>query len=459
MTGGETKISADYLKKIKRIDFRSTDIRDVVRSIASQYQLNVFVEPEVKAKVTTQLTDMRIIDVFRHIAKRHNLMLHFEDGILTVMPLLIPKAEPDCHIRWDGSLLTMDIDNEPLQLVIERLTDSTGYTILADRSLNGTISGKINKLAFEEALTLLLRTNGFRLNRTGNAWIVERMYAESVVSGNGLWVQKDEGRFNIQAEKVSVVRLLDELARAADTSMSIIGEPQGQVSLSLTDATFEECLQTVLLETGFSWRRDKNLYLIAKNDAPSMQTSRLFRLNHLKVNGVIERLPNKAVASSDLKVVPEHNALLVNGAPDVIMQIEAILREIDRPIPQVFFEALVVDYTISDSYEFSFQAGLEYSDSTRARGDDWIPGIDFLWNAPVANKYLRKLDEALSGVNIGKLPDDFYLRVRALETAGKAKIRSRPQISSLNGHGAELKVGETQYYKISDSYEFSFQAG
>jgi len=446
--GENAEIPANYLQRIKRVDFRSTDIRDVVRSIALQYRLNVFVKPEAAAKVTTQLTDVRIIDAFRHIAKRHHLYLHFEDSILTFMPVITPEAEPDCMIRWNGNRLSIDVEEESLQLVVDRLADSTGYTILADQSITGSISGKINSLPFEEALKLLFRTNGFRFTQNGNAWMVERMFIDNENSGKGLWVQDKEGQLNIQAQKISVARVLSELARAADMSLSVIGEPQGLITLSLTEATFEECLQTVLLETGFSWRREKDLYLVAKNDAPSMQSSRLFRLNHLKVDGVIDRLPNKVIASSDLKIVPEHNALLVNGSPDVIMQVEDIFREIDKPIPQVFFEALVVDYTVSDSYEFSVQAGLEYSDSTRARGDSWIPGIDFLWNGQVANTYLGKLDKALSGVNIGKLPDDFYLRVRALESVGKAKIRSRPQISSLNGHSAELKVGETQYYKL-----------
>ncbi len=441
-------VPAAYFEKIKSVDFRSTDIRDVIRGIAKQYHLNVFVSPEVAAKITTQLTDVRIIDVLTHIAKRHGLQLEFENGVLTVMPEIQPIPEPNCKINWRNEHLSVDVDDEPLKLVLARLADSTGYTILADQSISGSISGKITNLPFEEGLTLLMRTNGLRLNRNGKAWLIERMFIDKKEPGRGLWVQKKDGRISIQAQKVPIAKVLSELASTEKASLSIIGEPQGSLTLNLTDATLEECLQTVLLETGFSWRRKKNLYLIAKNDARSMQTSRLFRLNHLKVDGVIERLPNKVTASSDIKVVPEHNALLVNGSPDVIMQIKNILKEIDNPIPQVFFEALVVDYTVSDSYEFSVQAGLDYGDSTRARGDGWIPGIDFLWNGSVANKYLGKLDKALTGVNIGKLPEDFYLRVRAMESAGKAKVRSRPQISTLNGHSAELKVGETQYYKL-----------
>ncbi|MCK5455430.1 MAG: type II and III secretion system protein, partial [Calditrichia bacterium] len=48
--------------------------------------------------------------------------------------------------------------------------------------------------------------------------------------------------------------------------------------------------------------------------------------------------------------------------------------------------------------------------------------------------------------NIGKLPDDFYFKVKALENIGRANIRSRPQITTLNGHPADITIGQTQYY-------------
>jgi len=33
-----------------------------------------------------------------------------------------------------------------------------------------------------------------------------------------------------------------------------------------------------------------------------------------------------------------------------------------------------------------------------------------------------------------------------MESAGKANIRSRPQIATLNGHEASISIGTTQYY-------------
>ncbi|MBN2366352.1 MAG: type II and III secretion system protein, partial [Calditrichaeota bacterium] len=121
----------------------------------------------------------------------------------------------------------------------------------------------------------------------------------------------------------------------------------------------------------------------------------------------------------------------------------------DRPIPQILIEALVVDYNYQDIREIQLEAGLKSGstiDSTYGGGDKWFPAIDIYWTGNNANHYLNKLGHFLGVRNIGRLPDDFYLKVKAMEAVGKANIRSKPQIATLNGHTADITIGQTQYY-------------
>ena len=46
------------------------------------------------------------------------------------------------------------------------------------------------------------------------------------------------------------------------------------------------------------------------------------------------------------------------------------------------------------------------------------------------------------------MPSDFFARIQALSVEGRVTIRSRPQIATLNGHTAKLKIGTTQYYLL-----------
>jgi type IV pilus assembly protein PilQ len=66
----------------------------------------------------------------------------------------------------------------------------------------------------------------------------------------------------------------------------------------------------------------------------------------------------------------------------------------------------------------------------------------------VLNKSLQYYGSQLGLKKIGKLPDEFLLHLRALERNGKANIRSQPQIATLNGHPASIKIGTTQYFVL-----------
>jgi type IV pilus assembly protein PilQ len=60
-------------------------------------------------------------------------------------------------------------------------------------------------------------------------------------------------------------------------------------------------------------------------------------------------------------------------------------------------------------------------------------------------------------VNIGKLPSNFYLNLKALEQKGVANIRSRPLLATLNGTPASLSIGTTQYFLLNTTTPYRDQ--
>jgi type IV pilus assembly protein PilQ len=49
-------------------------------------------------------------------------------------------------------------------------------------------------------------------------------------------------------------------------------------------------------------------------------------------------------------------------------------------------------------------------------------------------------------INLGNVTPNFYVNLKAMESNGILKLRSTPQIATLNGHEAKLSVGKTEYY-------------
>lgn len=440
---------------IEELDFKNTDLRDIVRVLAKKYDINVFVENDVKKRLTLHLVNVRLGDALNFIVEDNSLILKKYGNIYKIMNPPEPEPPPkEWKIEYKNGLLTVDFKDEDIRKAINEIAKITGKTILVERRVSGSITGMINTLPFEEALAHLLKINGYRLRKEGTIYYVQPMVlltGEGATPSGSLWITVNKGFVNFELQNAPLTSVVDEIARQAGINFFLLGDLQGTVTARVTNLPLEECLNLILLDKNYTFKRSGDVYLIGDKNNKGLISTQLIELKHLKVDGVIEMLPRKVTQNAELKIIKEHNALLVNGSRDVISEIQQILKDIDRPIPQVFFEALVVDFKTFDVKDFSVEAGLtggKTPDTSRGTFDLWIPGIDILWSGANVNKYLGELENQFRGINIGRLPSDFYLRIKALESAGKANIRSIPQISTLNGHTAELKVGETRYFKL-----------
>jgi len=136
--------------------------------------------------------------------------------------------------------------------------------------------------------------------------------------------------------------------------------------------------------------------------------------------------------AADITLIREHNALLVTGTQDVIEEIRERVALIDRPVPQVLIQALVVDYNTDslDNYGISVSSG-EFS---------YFPGLDLT---------LTGNRDAGGNWQIARLPSNFEVRLQAMASQGKARIISKPHIATLSGHEAYIEVGQTQYLLLS----------
>jgi type IV pilus assembly protein PilQ len=76
------------------------------------------------------------------------------------------------------------------------------------------------------------------------------------------------------------------------------------------------------------------------------------------------------------------------------------------------------------------------------------------FNGTAVNNMLKKaksinlFGKEINLANLGVLPADFYLNLKAMEQQGTANVTSRPLIATLNGHKATLSVGTTQYFLL-----------
>ncbi|HBE72547.1 MAG TPA: type II and III secretion system protein, partial [candidate division Zixibacteria bacterium] len=119
--------------------------------------------------------------------------------------------------------------------------------------------------------------------------------------------------------------------------------------------------------------------------------------------------------------------------------------QIDIVSPQVTIECLVVELSKRSTLELGFKGGYFKPDTTRLI----FPRFTQNYDGNDLNNALDEIAGRLRMGSLGKLPADFMLTIDALEVAGKAKVRARPRITTLNGNQANINVGWIRYYQTS----------
>lgn len=84
-------------------------------------------------------------------------------------------------------------------------------------------------------------------------------------------------------------------------------------------------------------------------------------------------------------------------------------------------------------------------DPPEQSGGTILPGIDYTLNAGTINDLIQSFN-GFGLFNLGNVTPSFYVGIRALEADGVLRMRSTPQLSTLNGHEATLSIGETEFY-------------
>ncbi len=169
---------------------------------------------------------------------------------------------------------------------------------------------------------------------------------------------------------------------------------------------------------------------------------------------ILSIIPNEVKAGLDIKIDAELNSFIVSGPAENISRFEAFIKYIDKEVPVVLLEVMILDVNRSATIETGINAGIGDKPVTTTGGV--FPNADIAFGAQTINNIINNFD-GFGSLNIGKVIPNFYLSIKALETNGNLNIRSTPRLSTLNGHRAYLSIGETTYYVVTNQNFYGSQ--
>jgi len=447
-------------KQIDRLDFKNTDIRDVVRSIATKYDLNIFVGNNLNMKITLHLVDVNVKDVLNFIVHDNGLKMEQTGNIFKISQPQIPEPPPKkIEVALKNDKITADFENDDIKKVVRAIIAISNKNILLEQGTTGTVNGILNDINFEQGFRELLTNNGFRLEKRKDIYIIKRDFVAEGPQGKGkrtrssFFLNLQDSLISLEVRDTPISQIVQEAASRLEENIFIYGKIDGTVSARADKLTFLKLLDLVFQGSEYTYKEQDGIILIGNKNVKGITSAELVRLSFLKADKIIELLPQSVQSKAEIKPIVEQNGIMVIGPKSVINNIRAYIKTIDRPSPQILIETLVIDINNTKARELSIEAQKGGGVSTDTSGvgvtDLLLPGLDAVLNANFLNKQISGLGKIFGISNIGKLPDDFDVKVKALETNGVAEVRSRPQIATLNGYPADISVGQTEYFKLT----------
>jgi len=458
----------------------TASLQEIVQTIALSTDLNLTVDVNIKNQViTSSFSDATAKSILLYFCKEYELTLEFTGNIITLKPYKtpppgIPIKQRLVEYNSFNNLLTIDVKDDTLDRVIKAIVEVTNKNIVPSPDVgNQIITSFIKNAEFDLAMELFAKRNNliFSENEKGYYELTSNKPQKTsttpqpnAVTNTGKHNKTNQPRkrlpnvqlssqldtnnnllLNLVANEVEISELIKEVSIELGYNYFLFAEPKGKTSLKLAEATYDDFLTHILRGSQFTYEKDNDVYIIGERKLEGLRASKVIQMKHRSVKDMETFIPTPFLEGIEVKPFIELNALIVSGSALNIQEIETFLKDIDRPVPVVTIELIILDVQYNRLTEFGVEAGI--ADEPVTSSGSIYPNVDFQFGGGAVNNLLLLLENQ-GTVNIGRVKPNFYVNLKAVEDQGYVRVRSKPRLSTLNGQKATLTIGETRYYKI-----------
>lgn len=440
-------------------------LMDMLRNVAQVSKVNLSVKGAENIMVTCNFSRAKIRDLIFFLCREYDLDIEIIGNIISIGPVPPPRdLPPDPYIAYDSSngVLSYDLAGERLIDVAKKVTAVSGVNLIVPQPLYPRqISGYVENMPFVEALYTLASVNGLDVVKNKND-IWEILYTvesaggiapagpqysrRSYLAANELQVDS-LGYISAQIGRGNVRDIITDLCEELGHNYFFVNSLDHQTSVFIRDVDFETLLSVLLSGTPYSYYRENGIFIFGSSEISSQSglfSARVIPLHYRSVNTLEDVIPDNLKADLQIKQFPDLNSIIACGDQRSVARVETFLRSIDKKVPLVTIEVLIVDVSRDSRKESEISMGLDKNVTTS--GTLSPGGINMTLSSSSVNNLLKSFS-GFGSVKLGKVSNDFYLGLKFLEENDIIEIRSTPKLSTLNGHEATLTSGEKRYYR------------
>lgn len=352
----------------------------------------------------------------------------------------------------ERQLLEVDFENTPISSIIYDIGTELEIDLFIASPLDnaGNATVKAKNITFDELLSKIFESNA--LNSSGSNTPNSRMNASGsqfsdnpnssmsipVAGAENYTFKKKDNIYYFGTKTQLTVRNIKAIPMM-HRSIELLGDPEtSERSIGRTN-------NTANFNTGFDGR--------STNSLQQQQTQNTGRENKT-TESILTIIPEELKRDLDIKIDKELNSFIVNGPSENIQRFESFIKYIDKAVPVILIEVMLLEVSKSAIVETGISAGIGEKPSTTS--GSVFPNASITLGAQTINKIINRFD-GFGSLNVGNVVPNFYLSLKAMEANGDLKIRSSPRLSTLNGHKAHLSIGETTYYVVTNQNFYGSQ--
>lgn len=455
------------------ISVTNVSLQEFLRGVANNSGLNIDVASDLNYMVVNNFSQVKVKDILLFVCRQFNLNLTVIGNIITIYKeaeaeIIKPQRST---VQYDTlrNLFTIDYSNESLMNVAKEITRLTGNNvILSPGTSDKMVSGYVQNMPFDNAIDKFMFANNLKVTHTeDNFYLVEnnvQPIQENFNPDNNRTTGRNNSRprsgqsqtgdyvldvtklgfdsMNVVAVNAPLSEVIKEIAGVSSVNYFITSPIEDKVTFKVDGQSFDKTLKN-MLNGRYTYKKSGEIYVIGEQQEQGLRELRVIQLQNRSIDKLIEFIPQSLTKEVEIVEFPDLNSLLVSGNPGTVATLENFIRQIDKIVPVIMIEVIIVDISKRINLTTGINAGL--GDKPVQSGGNVFPDIDVGIGADAVNDFLKK-NEYFGIKNLGNVAPNFYVTLKALEEHGLVNIRSTPMLSTLNGHEATLTIGNTEYY-------------
>ena len=436
------------------VNFKDTDIQELIRFVAKASNRTIIVDPKVKGKVqvisANPVNAEELYALFLSILEIHGFAAVDSGDITRIIPSKDARAAPVPVIRDQESLST---SSEIVTQVIQLENISAQKLIPVLRPL---VPQQGHMAAYGPSNAIIISDTMANINRI-------RQVIESIDLSA---VEKTEIIPLEYASAEEIVRMLQQLQKTesakgqADVKkLTLVADKRTNSILVAGDELERQRLESLITHLDTPLAQSGNVKVIYLKYADATELSVVLskvaqNMERMSENNDKTRLAGKSEAT--IEADDGTNSLIVTAEADAMQLLLAVVAKLDIRRAQVQVEVIIVEMTDNDGRDLGVEwlfindSGGSGASNNSGLGST-IAGAAFETNNNGSSVDARGgIAEAIGGaagqvLGIGRLDDDlsFNVVVNALQQNSKANILSTPSLLTLDNEEASFVVGQS----------------